>query len=300
MLFGAVPEPTERRLRDPFGRTVSAGTPVRVARIGERVVAVPVAYGAGGDAWPLADAVVTADALQWLPGAWAADLLIAGCDPILEVWARLAERSEVRMLPVAASTGRAVRALADGRVHGIVVHGPAGDLPEPPTAVQRWHVARWQVGIAGPMTRRTAPSIEELAASRGAVVQRDSGAGVQRALERALRGAGAAASLPGPVASSHLEVARRVSYEQGMAGVLMEPAALALNLPFTALEQHTVQLWIDRRWLALPAVTALLDTLTGDGLRQRARLLGGYDATGCGTALPEPAGHARTRPAKES
>lgn len=281
-LFGEPGEPAV----DVFDAPRPAGTSVRLARVGERLVAVPGRRGLGGpEAWDVTDAVISADGLSRLPGGRAAELLIAGCDPILGLLSGLLDRAGHQLLPVHASTGRSVDALAAGRVHGVLVHGPQHDLPRPPVALRRWHVASWQVGLGAPSSRRKVPSIDELAARRPKVVQRDSGAGTQRALVRALTDAGAEAGLPGPVGDGHIDVAQRISYGGVAAGVLMEAAALAFDLPFTPLEQHTVELWIAEEWMSLPAVTVLLETLTDEALFARARLIGGYDLSGCGTRV---------------
>lgn len=282
----------ERALGQPeglLGEPVADGAVVQAARVGSRLIAV-TAHAETDESWATADGIIAGRSIRWLPGVTAADLLIAGCDPLLGILSRLTDDGRGRMLTAHVSTGKAVQALADGRVHGVLVHGPADELPQPPVPVRRWHVAGWQVGIAAPGAKRSVPSIDELAARRARVVQRDSGAGAQRAFERALRSAGSPAEVPGPIGDGHIDVARRVSYGGAAAGVLMEPAALAFDLRFTALEEHTVQLWIAHEWMSLPSVSALLQTLTGQAALQRARLLPGYDTTSFGTEIRPPAG----------
>ena len=278
--------PSNAQVVDVLGIQQPAGTPVRTSRVGDRLIAVPDEHRiAGPEAWAMADAVTGADGLTWLPGGSAAEVLIAGCDPILGVLSGLVERTGHRMLGVHASTGRAVQALAEGRAHGVLVHGPRRDLPPPPVPVRRWRVGCWQVGLGAPKAKGLAPSIDELATRRAKVVQRDAGAGTQRALVRALRDAGAQPDLPGPLGTGHLDVARRVAYGGVAAGVLMEAAALAFDLPFTPLEQHSVELWVALEWVTLPATIALLEALASEALVARSRLLGGYDTTGCGDEI---------------
>ncbi|WP_134322605.1 substrate-binding domain-containing protein [Cumulibacter soli] len=278
-LFGDEPEPV-----DALDVAAPAGSPVSVARVGGRLVTAAGAHGLlGAEAWGVADAVV-ADTLTWLPGRSPASLLIAGCDPAIGLLSGVLDRSGHRMLGLHASTGRSVDALAAGRVHGVLVHGRASELPEPPVPVRRWRVARWQVGLCAPSGRRTAPSIDELASRRLKVVQRDAGAGSQRAFERALRAAGAP-ELPGPIGEGHLDVARRVSYGGADAGVLMEAAAAVFGLRFSALEEHGVELWLAEEWRDLPAVTALVEALLGREFQAQLGLLPGYDITECGTEL---------------
>jgi molybdate-binding protein len=240
---------------------------------------------ASAEQWELADATVTASGeLAMLPGGTDDGLLVAGCDPALGVLAGLVERStRHRVVTVHASTGRALDALSAGRVHGVVVHAPPGALPQPPVPVRRWHLARWQVGLA---SRRTTgvPPVEEIAERRLRVVQREEGATTQQAFARALQRIGAPTSVPGPVAEGHVDVARRVA-SGASAGLTMEPAARAFGLGFAALENHTVEVWIDERWADLPAASALIDALSGAAFRSRLGLVGGYDLSRCATRV---------------
>jgi hypothetical protein len=267
-----------------LGDAVSPGTPMMMARVGEQLVAVPVAHGVeSSESWRVADAVAGEDGLSWLPGGLSRGLIVAGCDPVLGMIAGLVERaSSHRLVTVHASTGRSVEALAAGRVHGVLVHAPAGGFPEPPIAVRRWHVSSWQVGLASG-DQSGPPSVAELADRRPLVVQRDAGAGSQRALVRALAAVGGIGSLPGPIGDGHVDVARRVAQSSGFAGVTMEAAARAFGLGFLPLEEHVVEFWLDERWANLPAAVAMIEVLGGTALAHRATVLGGYDIAGCGT-----------------
>lgn len=254
------------------------GSAVAVARVGDTVVAVPAEHGvANAERWALCDATLSVDGdLAMLVDGVDDGLLIAGCDPALGVLGGLVERSSRhRVLTVHASTGRSIEALAAGRVHGVVVHAPAGQLPAAPVPVHRWHLARWQVGLASSRASGV-PSLEEIAECRMLVVQRDSGAGTQLAFARALQRIGAAGAVPGPVADGHVDVARRVA-SGAPAGLTMEAAARSFGLGFAALEEHTVEVWLDARWASLPAATVLIDTLTSASMRSRLALIGGYD-----------------------
>jgi hypothetical protein len=266
-----------------IGPEVGSPQLATTVRVGETIVAVPLAHGTvGGESWGLADAVVEGGHPRWLSQSSTDGLVIAGCDPVLGLAARLVERASAhRVVTVHASTGRSLEALTDGRVHGTLVHAPIGELPQPPVPVRRWHVARWQVGLAS-RRRGGPPTVEELAERRSQVVQRDRGAGSQLALLRALAAVGAGA-LPGPVAEGHVDVARRVAHGSGRAGITMEAAAGAFDLSFAPLEEHTVELWLDVRWATLPAAVSLVELLGSEPLMQRVALLPGYDLAGSGT-----------------
>ena len=266
-----------------FGGAVPDGSPVLVARVGDRLVEVPVTHGTtGSEAWAVADGVAGPDGPDLFPGGSPDGLVIAGCDPLLGLLAELVGRdASERIVSAHASTGRAIAALAAGRIHGAVVHAPPDQLPAPPTGARRWHLARWQVGLAG-RGPGPLPSLEELGERRARVVQRDEGAGTQRALERALTAIGID-RLPGPVADGHLDVARRVALGGHRAGVTMEAAARSFGLSFRPLEVHDVELWLDDRWADLPAARALVDQLGQPALVRRVASIGGYDLAGSGS-----------------
>lgn len=280
-LFGS--SDIAREIEPVTGGEIVEGTPLATVRVGDRVVGVAIGHAvASAESWGLADAVAGEGEVEWLPSAVTDGLVIAGCDPLLGLLSALVARvSADRVVAVQASTGTSIDALAGGRVHGALVHAPAGGLPTAPVPVRRWRVARWQVGLAG-AGRSGPPTIEEVAERRLRVVQRDAGAGSQRAFERALRRAGATKPVPGPVAEGHVEVARRVADGGGRAGVTMEAAARAFGLGFTPLEVHEVELWLDERWVELPAARMLVDQLGSPALARRVSVLAGYDLADCG------------------
>lgn len=283
-LFAPAPPSPGAEVITVLGEPTPIGAPVVTATVGDRVQVVPVGDGvSSSESWVVADAVVDHTGLSWLPDGAADGLVIAGCDPVLGLLAGLVERrSPHRLVVVHASTGRSIDALAAGRVHAALVHAPERGLPRPPVDVRRWHVARWQVGLAA-RSQSGPPSIEEIAERRTPVIQRDPGAGSQLAFERALQAVGAHEHVPGPVADGHVDAARRVAQGAGRAGVTMEAAARAFGLGFRPLEHHGVELWVDERWAALPAVTTLIEVLNGTALAPRAERLGGYDLAGCGS-----------------
>lgn len=278
-------DPTRDQTRDQ-SRDQSRLSPARpvmssvvaLAQVGESLVAVPAQHGVvNAERWALADAMVTADgAVEMLADAQRDGFVIAGCDPGLGVLADLVERrSRHRILTAHASTGRSIAALAAGRVHAVVVHAPAGELPVPPIAVRRWHFARWQVGVTSGRSTGV-PSISEIAERRLRVVQRDPGAGTQLAFTRALTRIGAPAVIRGPVAQGHVDAARRVA-AGAAAGLTMEAAARSFGLGFEALEEHEVEVWISAQWASLPAALAVIEMLGDSALRSRLSLIGGYD-----------------------
>lgn len=262
-----------------LGDELADGAGVVAARVGDRLVhaAADDLLAVGG--WPEPNAVLRGGVAEPLPGADLGGIVVVGCDPAIGLASSLLRaRGGGHVVAVSGTTADARAALAGGRAHAAVVHGPAERLPRPEGEVVRLHVARWRVGVA---SLDRARSVEELCAAGAAVVQRPSGASSQRAFLAAVAAAGQAPP-PGPRAAGHLEAARRVE-EGAPAGVTMEPAAVRRGLAFTPLEEHAVELWVDARWAAHPVVEALAELLGSRALASRLELVGGYDLAGAGT-----------------
>jgi DNA-binding XRE family transcriptional regulator len=262
------------------------GVPLRIGRVGDQLVATEMAErGAVGGAWASADGVASDGVTQLLPGAAPAGLVVAGCDPALGVAEDLLGRLGSRgLMVVAAPTGMAVAALAAGRVHAAVVHGPAGALPPAPLPVARLHFAHWQVGVAVPpsLGRRT---LDDLLGGTVPIVQREPTAASQQALDRASARAGAVVPA-GPTVTGHIEAARTAAIV-GCAALTTESAAAAFGLRFHSLEHHTVQIWVAEQWLSHPSVSVLGDLLVSRAFRDRVSLFGGYDLIDCGRRIDE-------------
>jgi hypothetical protein len=212
---------------------------------------------------------------ELLPGSDLVGLVLVGCDPALGLAAAMLPSSGPhRLVALSGSTATALAAMRDGRAHAALVHGPARGLPAPPPGAMRIHLARWRVGVAS-RGRHPRP-LAELAR----VVQREEGASSQKAFAAALAAEGAPLP-PGPVASGHLDVARRVAYG-APAGVTMEPAAIGMELAFAPLEEHVAEVWIDARAREHPAAGAIGELLRSGAFTGRLGLVGGYDLDHCG------------------
>lgn len=273
-LFGAA----EPRFEPVLGPPAADGTAVLAARVGDRVVHAAAGRALAFEGWPPANAVMDGGRPKLLPGADLDGLVMVGCDPALGLAAALAPR---RLIALSGSTGRALEATRAGRAHVALVHGPRRRFPRPPAGTVRLHLARWRVGVAS--QGRRARSIAELCERRSRVVQRDEEAASQKAFVAAVAAAGGRRP-EGPVASGHLDVARRVAHG-ATAGVTMEPAAITWGLPFAPLEEHICEVWIDGRWADHPGAAALADVLRSPAFTSRLGLVGGYDLAGCGARV---------------
>lgn len=280
---------TVEELLAPKGRTPQGvlatpteGALVRVARVGEALVCVPV--DGGGDSWATSDGRIEDGAVALFDVERPA-VVVAGCDPAVGLAARLLETAHgPRVVPVMSSSVAAIDALDAGRCHAVTVHGPDGQFPAPTSGVRRWHLARWQVGLAAAVDASNG-WVDDALAGRRPVVQRESGAGSQAAFDRAWSAVGATTSRPvGPLVDGHAEAARRAA-KNGMVAVTIEPAARAHGLAFHPLETHRCELWAGDEHRDDGRLHALLDELTGMRARRRLDAVGGYDLTGSGAEV---------------
>jgi DNA-binding XRE family transcriptional regulator len=268
-----------------LGDRVRDGALVRVGRVADQIVAAELAdHGISGASWARPDGVVQGGKLRLFPGAAPAGIVVAGCDPALGIAEALLTGLGPRsLLAISAPTGIALHALKRGHVHGAVVHGIPTQLPKPPVPVIRWHLARWQVGLA---TAPTVPgdSLDAVLQGDAPIAQREAAAASQQAFERASAKAGITHPRSGPHATGHIDAARIAATVNG-AAVTTEAAARAFDLRFLALEDHTVEIWVAERWLDHAGADALAGLLASTAFTQRLAHFGGYDLAGCGTRI---------------
>jgi DNA-binding XRE family transcriptional regulator len=254
------------------------GGPVRATRVADHTVVVPLPTPADGETFAPPDAVVRHGRVELLDGADLDGFLVVGCDPVLGVLSGLAPgRGPGRLVPVVASSAAARLALTTGRAHAGVVHDVAPPELRRPAAVHRLPLATWRTGLAAPAD--AAEALVAAATGRGTVVQRDPGAAAQTAYERALAAAGVHHLPEGPLATGHLDAARRAT-ELGVAAVTIEPVAAALGLRFHPLETHAVELWIASDATDHPGARVVGELLTSARLRSRLTALPGYELGG--------------------
>jgi transcriptional regulator with XRE-family HTH domain/molybdate-binding protein len=277
-LFAPLPSGSDAVLET----VVASGGAALAARVGDRIVHAAATDAIAFEGWPRANAVMHAGEARLLPGADLQSLVVVGCDPALGMAAGLLPLNGPRsVIALSGSTGKALAAIAAGRAHAALVHGPQRRLPEAPPGALRVHLARWRVGVAS--RGRRPRSVAELCHRGARVVQRDAGASSQRAFIAAVDAEGGPRPA-GPLASGHLEVARLV-VQGAAAGVTMEPAAIRSELAFESLEEHVAEVWTDARWREHPAAVALADVLRSAAFTSRLALVGGYELADCGSQV---------------
>ncbi len=266
-----------------LGGAPAEGARVVVCRVGDLPVVAPVGGLSAGDAaWAVPDALIQGGEVRMLPGAATGGFMVAGCDPVLGLWATMLARGARRLVAVEATSHEAAGALAAGRLHAALVHAPQGRAGvDVPTGVHRIHVARWQVGL-GAAGAPAGDILERVLDGSLGLIQRAATAASQRAFERAAAGAGASVPAAGRRASGHIDAARTAAIA-GCAAITFEPAARQAGLTFAPLETHDVELWIDDRWADHPTARALCDLIGSAAFGRRVGLIGGYDMEGSGT-----------------
>ncbi|MCP3996947.1 MAG: helix-turn-helix domain-containing protein [bacterium] len=272
-LFAAASVPTDVLT----GGAADEGVLLRAGIVGDRRVTAPL--DRGSRSWGIGDGVVE----HGRYGSFHRQregLVVAGCEPGLELLERELRQSGAAAVSVMASSGAAISALLGGRTHAAVVHGPALDRADEFPELARFRLAGWQVGLAD-APDAGAGWFEEALGGHTPVVQRETGAGVQQAFEAA---ADATGEVPGPRVGTHLEAAARAVYG-GIPAVTIEPAARALGAEFRSLGFHETQLWVAPQWITTRVVTDALDVIGGQSYVRRMMELGGYDLTDFGTRL---------------
>jgi len=266
----------------PIG-TLTDGAFVQTARVGERLVCVPALPSADG--WASADAQVHDGRLHRFD-AERSSVIVAGCEPAIGLTARLIGTSKSgRIIPVATSSAHAIELLTAGLSHAVTVHGPARRQWRPPVPVRRWHIARWQVGLAAsPLVG--SDWLESSLAGRMPVAQREAGAGSQAAFERARRDRFGPdlMPVPGPIVAGHTEAVERASSD-GITAVTIEPIARAAGLRFHPFEVHVSELWVASEHAEHTGLDVFLAEMTSARVQRRLSALGGYDLTDNGAAI---------------
>ncbi|HEY3937308.1 MAG TPA: substrate-binding domain-containing protein [Bryobacteraceae bacterium] len=280
------------------------GPLVRVCRVYERLVAVPVsslpAY------LPAADGVIESRKKLSVsvssPAAVPADgkrLLLAGCDPALSLLGELLHSSGMEIIAVPSSSRCALRWLKQGRVHAAGSHlldRLTGDynLPMirryfPKDTVRVVTFAVWEQGL---VVQRGNPksirSIADLSGKGVRIINREKGAGSRDLLDTGLRKAGISArQISGyeSVADGHLAAAYAVATKTADCCVAPRSAARCFGLDFIPLAVERFDLSFNKAAFELPATKAVLDLLNRSALRKKLQVIAGYDATHTGEVL---------------
>ena len=279
--------------------------PVRLAVVGERWIAIPVAAsesaGFGEADGQLVSRQGNLGAVEPLlaEAQLRHNLLVAGCDPALgiarDLWKRSNMEGAYRWQNL--SSTAAIGALARGEVHVAGVHFPDGEAERRAIAslgieVSVFRFARWEQGW---MLHRGNPlgfrSAEDLASSRVRFVNRVAGSGSRLLVDRLLEKAGVSVSqvpLYSSVASSHFDCAAAI--REGRADVAMGLHAVAesYDLDFLPVQDVAFDLIIPQAFLSFAPVEKLLNLLQNRGFRKQLGGLPGYATIETGKQISVP------------
>lgn len=287
------------------------GERVALARVGNRWVAHPLSGAAafrtqmtpadgvtvGGDATHVH--VRALDDVENLSHTVA----LAGCSPVLSLWAGAAERWNpgLRVRWAFANSTRALESLARGEVHAAGLHlcDPAtGEFNTPFVRralggkdVALFNLGVWAEGLAvAPAYAGRVKGVADLAAPDLRIVNREPGAGARLVLDEALR----LERIPATkiagydrMARGHLEVAQEIVEGRAMAGVTTGGVAHVFGLAFVPLQEVRYDLAVLKEHLDHPPVRRLFATLEHRWVRTQLQMLGGYDTARTGELVAE-------------
>ncbi len=306
-LEGAAAEPAAPISVDLIPSAARKGQPVRLCRVGKRMVGVSAIPEPA--MLPMADGVIVETSKKTSHAevhVFQDDpdnenrLLIAGCDPGISLLVQhLARFEDVDAIVASSSSQQALEWLRQGKVHVAGSHLrdlPSGEYNLP--AVHRMFgkneakvvtFAIWEQGLVlQPGNPKSIHSAADLARKNVSIVNREKGAGSRDLLDRKLREAGVPPErVKGydRVAFGHLPAALAVSMGEADCCIATRSAARAFGLSFVPLATERYDLVLRRQHARLPAMQALLDTLNRAAIRRKLEILAGYDTSHTGEVL---------------
>jgi putative molybdopterin biosynthesis protein len=228
-------------------------------------------------------------------------VVIAGCSPVLSLWARATERwhPQLRVQYNFANSMAALHSLRRGEVHIAGMH-----LYDPETGEHNTPFARevlagreavlitlgvWEEGLlvqsGNPMGLKTVTDLVEPTVT---IVNRELGAGSRLLLERLLQQEKVPfQSIKGfeQIVHSHQDVAQAVASGIADAGISTASIAASFGLGFIPLHQSRYDLVILKEYLEEAPVQQLLSTLGHKLVHSQLEVLGGYDTSQIGEVV---------------
>nr|WP_260447014.1 substrate-binding domain-containing protein [Nostoc sp. 2RC] len=228
-------------------------------------------------------------------------VVVAGCTPMISLWARAAERwhPKLRVHHILANSMAALRSLCQGEIHIAGMH-----LYDPETGEHNIPFVRkalagksavlitlgvWEEGLlvapGNPLGITTVSDLVELGAT---VINRESGSGCRMLLERKLQ----EKQIPfdsvkgfDRIVYSHQDAALSVISGVADAAVSTASVAAAYGLEFITLHRSRYDLVILKEYLEEAPVQELLSTLGHRLVQSQLEILGGYDISNIGEVV---------------
>ncbi|MDF5737856.1 MULTISPECIES: substrate-binding domain-containing protein [unclassified Nostoc] len=228
-------------------------------------------------------------------------VVIAGCAPVISLWARATERwhPQLRVQYNFANSMAALHSLCRGEAHIAGMHLYDPETGEYNTPFVRDALAGreavlitlgvWEEGLllksGNPMGIRT---VTDLVASGRTIVNREIGSGSRMLLEQTLQ----KEQIPfdavqgfDNILKSHQDVAQAVVGGVADAGISTASIATAFGLGFIPLHQSRYDLVILKEYLEEAPVQQLLSTLGHRMVHSQFEILGGYDISKIGEVV---------------
>lgn len=277
--------------------------PVRLARVGSRLVGVPSEPVLGEI--PAADAIVMGHGhggktlIRLIREETDAGdrLIIAGCDPAMPMLARQVRRwCDLELIVAMCSSRQALRWLGERRIHIAGTHlsgkSPGASNLEvirrlvPGRGVRVVTFASWEEGLvmaAG--NPKGISGVADLVRPEVTIINREVGAGARLLLDTSLKKEGISPATVrgyGETAGGHIMAAWHVHSGKADCCIATRAAARVFGLRFLPLSRESYDLVIPVHCFDLPAVQGVLDTLTRASFRSELEALGGYDTSQTG------------------
>lgn len=285
-------------------RPAHAGQAVRVARVGQRLVSVPVS--ASPYYLPEADGLVASlgkkelARLRLWEEADGKRLVVAGCDPAIGLMAGLlARESGVDLVAAPAASKLALAWLVEGKVHIAGAHledEASGEFnlpylrreyPKQDFVVVSF--AGWEEGwVSAPGNPKKIQKVEDLARRGVRLQNRESGSGSRTLLERLLVEAGIREQAVGgfeSIAYGHLAAAQAVAMGLADCCLATAAAARAYGLDFVPVRRERFDFILKREDAELAVVREFLGVLQQGRLRRMLEGVAGYDTQKTGAVL---------------
>ena len=287
------------------GEAVPAG-PLRVAMAnvggrwvahalhGEQAFRTEMAPADGLGAWEAGKATLSVRLLDD-PDTLARTVVLAGCTPVLSLWARSAERwyPGLRVQWTHANSMAALGSLARGEVHAAGVHlfdpasgefnAPFVRRAVPGQATVLVNLGVWEEGfLVLPGNPKRLLRASDLAQPGVRLINRETGAGSRLLLDTSLEAEGvAAAAVAGydQTVRSHQEVAAAVASGKADVGVSTAAVAAVYGVGFIPLREVRYDLALFAETIQHEPVRQLLSTLQHRWVRSQFAVLGGYDTS---------------------
>lgn len=228
-------------------------------------------------------------------------VVIAGCAPVISLWARATERwhPQLRVQYNFANSMAALHSLCRGEAHIAGMHLYDPETGEYNTPFVRDVLAGreavlitlgvWEEGLllksGNPMGIRT---VNDLVAGGATIVNREIGSGSRMLLEQTLQ----KEQIPfdavqgfDNILKSHQDVAQAVVVGVADAGISTASVATAFGLGFIPLHQSRYDLVILKEYLEEAPVQQLLSTLGHRMVHSQFEILGGYDISKIGEVV---------------